>query len=63
MKDNGKDPQDIWHPPGEPWRDCILYEPGTMSVRQQCRGLKQLYCEKEGKCGFYKPRVKAGGDV
>ena len=33
----------------EPKRDCMLY-----LNDHECKGLKELYCKKEGKCNFYK---------
>ena len=34
--------------------NCKLYD----KEKKICKGLNKLYCEKEDKCSFYKPRGK-----
>lgn len=33
-------------------KNCKMYD----QIKRQCKGLNDLYCEKDGYCNFYKPK-------
>ena len=38
--------------------DCFAYKLNVNKQKYECNALEELYCEKEGKCNFYKSYKK-----